>query len=412
MSICYDLGVIETVPLCDILANKDTNNIESLKSIETLKIIQKRWRHREQNYSIIKYDKQYLSLGRVSTIGQLRSVICNNNEIVSFSPPKSHYYNLFKNIYSMPDCVAEEFVEGTMINLFFDKNLEEDGDWEISTRSTVGGRVCYFKSGEYDNEKSFRYLFLNVCEEVGLNFDVLPKEYCYSFVFQHPDNRIVIPFTETNLYLIKTYKIDEYKVTEIPTHNMLAHFKNTRVKLPKRLPLTTFENLENYMLELDDYKMVGVVIYHEKSGVRTKCRNAAYEEIRRLRGNQPKLQYRYLELRNQKRLNDYLYYFPEAKSECAKFKGQLYDFTRELHTNYIRCYIQKRNPLIDFPHQYKNHMFKLHKTYLEDTKKIINFTRVKDYINDLPVASLMYSLNYNLRQQVNDCKVADKIINP
>jgi hypothetical protein len=81
MSICYDLKEIETASFGDILAKKDMNNIESLK------IIQKMWRRREQNYSIIKYDKQYLSLGRTSTIGQLRSVICNNNESVSFSPP-------------------------------------------------------------------------------------------------------------------------------------------------------------------------------------------------------------------------------------------------------------------------------------------------------------------------------------
>jgi len=406
MSICYDLKEIETVSFGDILANKDMNNVESLK------IIQKMWRHREQNYSIIKYDKQYLSLGRTSTIGQLRSVICNNNEIVSFSPPKSHNYDLFKQLYPITECVAEEFIEGTMINLFFDKNIDDDGDWEISTRSTVGGRTSFFKSGEYNNEKSFRYLFLNVCEEVGLDFDVLPKEYCYSFVFQHPDNRIVVPFTETSLYLIKTYKIEEYKVTEIPNINVLAHFKSSRVKLPETFSLTTYENLENYILELTDYKTMGVIIYHTQSGVRTKCRNAAYEEVRRLRGNQPKLHYRYLELRNQKRLNDYLYYFPEAKDDCAKYTTQLYGFTRGLHTNYIRCYIQKRKPLKEFPHQYKNHMFKLHKMYLENTEKIINFTRVKDYINELPVASLMYSLNYTLRKQVDDCKVADKIITP
>ena len=146
-------------------------------------------------------------------------------------------------------------------------------------------------------------------------------------------------------------------MTEIPNKNVLAHFKSSQVKLPETFSLTTYENLENYILELSDYKTMGVIIYHTQSGVRTKCRNAAYEEVRRLRGNQPKLQYRYLELRNQKRLNDYLYYFPEARDDCAKYTTQLYGFTRGLHTNYIRCYIQKRKPLKEFQHQYKNHMF-------------------------------------------------------
>ena len=50
---------------------------------------------------------------------------------------------------------------------------------------------------------------------------------------------------------------------------------------------------------------MGVIVYH-KSGVRTKFRNPNYEFVRQLRGNEPKKQYRYLVLRQQEKVMEYL----------------------------------------------------------------------------------------------------------
>jgi hypothetical protein len=398
MSVGYNLEELENINMQEIIKDEDFTKIESLK------LIHKYWRHRDQNYNILKYDKEHLTLDCVNTIGLFRSMIYKNNQIMAFSPPKSYQHDLFKKMYPICECVGEEFVEGTMINVFFDKDLNDEGDWEMATRSTVGGKICYFKVGEYDYKKSFRYMFLDVCESVGLNFDILPKEYCYTFVFQHPHNRIVIPFSEKNLYLVKVYKIEDYKIVDIPCENILAYLKNTQVRLPKKIELTTYDDLYHKMQDLDDYKMVGIMINHKKTGTRTKIRNAAYEEIRLLRGNQPKLQYRYLELRKQNKLNDYLLYFPESRGEFSKYRDQLYKFTRNLHTNYVRCFVKKIKPLKEFQYQYRTHMYQLHQLYLQDTSNIIMFDRVKNYINDLPVASLMYSLNYYLRKQTTDCE--------
>ena len=406
MSVSYSLKELLVEPFNSISNNKNMNMSDELVS---LKLIHNRWRHRGQNYSVIKYDKEYMGCDSVNTTGLLRSLICKDDKIMSFSPPKSQQYALFKKIYPIQECYGEEFVEGTMINLFFDKDLEEDGDWEITTKSNIGARICFFKTGAYEYEKSFRYMFLDVCQSVGLDFDTLPKEYCYSFVFQHPNNRIVIPFTEKKLYLIKVYQIDnsQHNVTEIPRENIVAYLKNTTVCFPENIPLISYQALETEINDLSDYKNVGTMIYHAKSGVRTKYRNPAYEEIRLLRGNQPKLQYRYLELRKINKLNEYLKYFPEARFECAKYREQLYSYTRNLHSNYVRCYVKKEKPLKQFPHQYRIHMFGLHQIYLENTNNIINFNRVKAYINDISVPTLMYSLNYNLRKQTEETNAAD-----
>ena len=50
-----------------------------------------------------------------------------------------------------------------------------------------------------ENKKTFRYLFLDVMNSTNLEFDNLNKEYSYSFVIQHPENRIVSPFDEKKI---------------------------------------------------------------------------------------------------------------------------------------------------------------------------------------------------------------------
>jgi len=130
--------------------------------------------------------------------------------------------------------------------------------------------------------------------------------------------------------------------------------------------------------------------------------------VRRLRGNKPKLQFRYLALRQQEKVRDYLKYYPEASQEFSAFREQVHGFTRQLHTNYVECYIRKEKPLTEFPYQFRTHMFNLHALYIEElrpAKKIITRSAVVEYVNELPPAKLMFSLNYSMRQQQKDERV-------
>ena len=393
MAISFDLNTIKDINT--VIKDNDDKNAQLLK------VIHKYWQQRGQTYKILKYDKEFLTLDRTSTVGLVRSVITKNDSILSYSPPKSLPIDIFKNMYNINECIGQEIIEGTMINVFFDKDLEEEGDWEIATRSTIGGNVCFYRDGPYDKTKSFRYMFLDVCEKVGLDFDMLPKEYSYSFVFQHPNNRIVVPFNECNLYLIAVYEIKDMVINVIPSENILAHIKNTRIRLPETVELSSYDKLIDMMYNYDDYRRVGIMVHHKISGARTKIKNSAYEEVKKLRGTNPKLQYQYLELRKLNKIDPYLYFFPENSNLFSIYREQLYEFTHNLHANYLKCYVKKNAQLNTFPHKYKNHMFILHKQYLNNPTEIITFRRVKEYVNNLPSAQLMYSLNYHLRQHNN-----------
>jgi len=397
MTITYDLSSIAGVDMDSII--KDPHSESSEKKLDSLKVNVKKWKHRDKIYSILRYDKNYLCNDMIAEIGLLRSVILDSDKILAFTPPKSLRIKDFERTYLAEECTAEEFIEGTMITLFFDKNL---GDWDIATRGSVGANMTFYTKGKFQKEHTFRYMFLQVCNAVNLDFDMLNKEYCYIFVFQHPKNRIVVPFGEMNLYLVRVYKINNYSIEDIPRECILANLKDTTVKLPKMISFDSYENLyTEYGSVNTDYKIVGVMIYHE--GIRTKIRNPNYEDVRKLRGNQPKLQYRYLELRQMGLIKKYLSYFSHDSDAFSLYRDQIHRFTVGLFSNYISCFIKKTKQLKHYPFQYKNHMYNLHQMYINELREkgqFINFEVTKNYINTLPISQLMYSLNYNLRKCV------------
>jgi len=155
---------------------------------------------------------------------------------------------------------------------------------------------------------------------------------------------------------------------------------------------------------------LGIVLYNNFTGVRAKIRNPVYEQVRCLRGNQPKLQYQYLCLRKEGRVAEYLKYYPECKRECSDYRDQVHLFTNTLYSNYVSCYIKKDKPLMQFSEQYRTHMFHLHQVYrtnLMEKKECITSARVIQYVNELHPSLLMHCLNYPLKKRNVDLITAE-----
>lgn len=359
------------------------------------------------NYRILRYNKDNLNKTDYNTIGLFRSVIYKDDRLVSYAPPKSIDYTMFKDQVPLSQIISmEEHIDGTMVNVFW------DGDsWEIATRSSVGGEVSFFSDDSIDGNHSFRWMFLDAIatnesnapsseKDFFSSFDNMPKFYCLSFVLQHPKNRIVVPFDKPSLYLVKTFDLSEKGVvTDVPIFDVSEMLPGW-VKQPPRI-YSTLEELEKNMTSgVLDHTTVGAMIYGVDSItgniVRTKIRNSTYEIVRQLRGNQPKLKYRYLMLRNEGKVTDYLTYYPEHKEQFSIYREQIHEFTYNLYSSYVSCYIKKFAPLKNYPDKYRTHMFKLHELYkfqLVQMKKFVTKNVVVDYVNKLHPSLLMYSIN-------------------
>jgi hypothetical protein len=398
---CYNLSEIPN--FTDLFTeNNEINNIfYNVKKYSTKS---------NQEYKIISYNKNNLSSDLFNTYGLLRSVIMNSqNKVLCFSPPKSISAELFFNLYpnKTDSIIAEEFVEGTMINVFFDKNIGENGSWQIATRNTVGADVSYYKN---INSKTFEAMFFEACQECNLFIQLLNPYFCYSFVLQHPNNRIVVPFKKPQLYLVEIYYIEqnETSVKVIPQNNnsikLHEYWGTTKIKFPEKYSFESYSELiEKYASPNTPYNIMGVVI--KNNNIRCKIRNPIYEEVRHLKGNQPKLQYQYLTLRKLGKIPEFLKHYPENKNDLSLYRDQIHMFTNTLHKNYISCYVKKEKPLKEFSDQYRTHMFKIHQHYINDLKPqnlYVSNTVVINYVNDLHPSLLMYCLNYNMRKRMID----------
>lgn len=393
----------------NLLQIPDFTNIVKNNSIDNKYIdISEYTTKSKEKYRIIKYNKNLLSIDLVPIYGLLRSVIINsNNKIVSFAPPKSINTDKFMEKYPKPSSkiIAEEFVEGTMINVFFDRNSGENGLWRIATKSTVDGFSKFFST----SEKTFNAMFTEACFKNNLIISGLNPLFCYSFVLQHPDNRIVLPINKCELYLVDVFKIEQTENNISIFHENLdsvrqfGFWNNTFVKFPERYTFDSYSELiEKYASANTSYNIVGVMIKNLETGERCKIRNPIYEEVKQLRGNQSKLQFQYLHLRQTGKVNEFLKYYPEMRKELSLYRDQVHLFTNTLYSNYISCYVKKEKPLREYNGQYRTHMFKLHEKYINElmpNKQYVTNTIVINYVNNLPPALLMFSLNYNMRKQ-------------
>ena len=94
MFIECDLSKYYDLSLEDIYNNKI--NDEDLKKYGLEK---KFWTTNDKPFVFIKYNKEYLNLENINSLGLFRSVILYNGKIKVFSPPKSVNINIFANTF-------------------------------------------------------------------------------------------------------------------------------------------------------------------------------------------------------------------------------------------------------------------------------------------------------------------------
>ena len=371
--------------------------------------------------SLLHYRKDILTTFEPDfdgTYSKYRSIIFDKNGImISCSPFKSISQKKFQQTYDLDNInvVLEEFVEGTMINVFHDGN-----EWQISTRTCLGGNNTFYNNGVAGG-KTFKTMFEEVCRDVSFSYDMLDKDTSYSFIMQHVDNRVVSQYQFNDLILIEAYKITHTEtdcvVDFIDIQSVQGCFTGSKVRFPTRFDKKNYHDFanvkKNFDIVIDDSKIhksailqnvdtipKGVVVKNLSNGHRMKFRNTTYDYLAELRGNQAKLEFHYMTLRKDKKISLFLQIYPEYEERFMEFRDKIHNFTQAVFFHYFKCFKERSITLKEAPYELRGHLYELHGKYINElrpAKKTMQFQDVKDYVNQLPEARLMYSLNFNTR---------------
>ena len=273
-------------------------------------------------------------------------------------------------------------------------------------------------------------MFLDALNNCGIEFDIFDKKKCYSFVLQHPENKKVIPVKKPKVYLVGVYEFNSFVVKEYS-----AQLEAKMLKIPYPMHFTEYFNkiideeqkdnpvksylhviynwdhltslMKDFIENKNIYKLAGICIKN-KNGDRSLLKNSIFEYVNELKGNNPKMQFQYYSLRKLGKVKECLKFYPEYKEKFLEYRDNLHTWTKMLHQNYFDCFINKKAPIKDFPHQFKLHMWNLHELYLSKLRlegKYMSLQEVIKYVNEIPAAKLMYSVNYVYRNIKKDDEI-------
>ena len=360
------------------------------------------------DHRIIHYNKNKLKAGFNAYIYKnCRSIVVNkNNKVICFSPPKSIKFELFKNLYpeKTEDIIASEIIEGTMINVFWDPD-DINGNWNVSTKRILGASKGFY------NKMTFLDMFLDALKYINLDLNELDKSYCYSFVLQHPNNRIVTYFGTPYLYLISVYKITnefyDYSpfylkkvvITSIDTniikenHSVSASF----LRFPLHYQSDSYDKLiQTFSSKNTNHYIVGVMFYNKITGFRSKHINQNYLYLKDLRGTHPSLLYNFIVLLKGSNIQNFLYYYPEFTNTFFVYNNILDRFINTLYYYYKSCFIFNQKNINHTPYYYKINLKNINKEKLPqlENNETLNINTINSYVYNMDTTHLFNCLNY------------------
>ena len=331
-------------------------------------------------YAIIYYKKGVSNMS-LPHVRASRSVIWDKvyREPVLVSPAHG-----FKFRDATPETTITgvyEFVDGVMVNMFFSGRLDK---WVLATRTNLGGTNHYYGT------RSFAELFWEAFDRYGFKEtaeirELFDPNLTYSWVLQHPDERIVVRpvFGLPQLTLVSPQSV--------------VVFSGFKACLPLQYPeLTTLEQIKEFVVA--EGKRRGAswqgVVFYDDAGNRYKLRSDEYDTARCLRGNQAKRPYVWLERWSEGRLPEYLRLFPEEEHDANEVVDSFKACTQELYNWYQKVYREHKLPLGQVPQKFRKLVWESHAAHVGSY-----FPSLIKFMNKQDTARKLWLVNFERRYE-------------
>ena len=331
-------------------------------------------------YALIRYVKGQSDLS-LQHVRALRSVVWNTetNRPVGLIPVKSIDGDTLPRTgdMSLTDYTLEEFIDGTAILMWYNPHATK---WEICTRSTPGAI-----HGFYSRDLSFAQMFAEASQ--GLDMATLDTASSYTFVLQHPRNRIVLPVGRPAIRCVQRVQIQ-------PDNTLVYAEIPYALHPPRPYSFTSMTDLLSAIYTPTN-RTQGIVI--KSSDTRWKHRTVFYNRAHRLRCNKSDLNEVYLTLWKDKTLEEYLATFREERRDAKNTLERFKQLTRQVYAVYNDAFKAKTLPRTAIPVSLRCFVYGLHNLYIQQLRpaqRTVDWQTAQDFMNNFEDTSrVIYAFN-------------------
>ncbi len=342
-------------------------------------------------YRILRYVKGQSDF-KIPHTKWFRSVIWDTetNRPVCVAPPKAE--NTEVPTGEDTNLTIQDFLDGTMMNTFISRN--DPTNLQVASRTQLGA------GGTFYSEKTFGDLFDEALGEMGYSSradlaSVLPQPTkdqgatFVSFLLQHPEHRVVSRPRTARLFIVHTGSVltdGSVVITEKAPDSLSA------LQIQK-YPMTGFKkqgDLDSFFKGLVDSKgwfFQGLTL-KDGTGRRWRIRNPNYLTLRALRGSEATANDRFLRLRSEGNVKEYLKHYSEDRQTFWDLEQKLRAMTKTVFDSYCEVHKAHEKKLADLPKSIQPCVFRLHSLYLSDLKPQSQSVLMKhavDVVNKMPV---------------------------
>lgn len=329
----------------------------------------------EGRYRILRYVKGTSDI-QTGHGKWMRSVIWDTEAHlpVCVAPPKAEKTEV-KTGEGTSYPLVQWFLDGIMINVF--RTHSDPNTLQIATRTQLGA------GGKFYSEKTFAQMFDEALAQMGSSredilsrlaqpTEMVPNHFA-SFVLQHPEHRVVSRCSSPRLFLVHTGAVhDDGRVSlnEDPEH-WPYKWRLPAIQSPIVADVFTSESnmstFFNDMCKQQGWFFQGLTVKDGK-GNRWRMRNPNYLYLRSLRGSEATSVERFLRLRSESKVTEYLKHYSEDRLLFWEFEQQLRQKTQEVFQAYCSVHKSHEKKLEDLPWAVRPCVFKLHSHFLEHLK--------------------------------------------
>ncbi len=297
-----------------------------------------------------------------------RSVVWNmkTHRPVCVAPVKSQSNPLTPDL---PDLHISQIIEGTMINVFRD----DENKIRFVTRSNLDA------TNRFHSEMTFGSMFCEAMYHSQIDFNFLQQGEYLNCVLQHPENRIVSYVSKPRVFITHIGRVLEDGSVEY-SHILPDHISKFSPHTFKNMDILTNPIFKSY-----NYK--GFMIQDPNSTKRWKILNPEYTKVQELRGNEFSDVSRFLRLRKEGKVKEYLKYFKEDSELFWGFEEKLRQRTHELYEAYVDMNKLKKKTMKDLPYCFRPHIYKIHGDYLKTLPNPVPVLKenIVSFMNNLSV---------------------------